>query len=82
MIEKYIEKTRVLTAKIVPTDWSVGLGRIGRIDHFFGKNSKTPKNFLKCLIFNGLLFWSGFGVALEWLWSFVQFYKKDVITKL
>jgi len=34
---------------------------------------KTPKNFVKCLSFNDLLFWSslwsGFGVALEWLWS-------------
>jgi hypothetical protein len=46
----------------------VGLG--GQV---FGANSKTPKNFIKCLIFKALLFWSslwsGFGVSLEWFWS-------------
>ncbi len=28
---------------------------------------KTPKNFIKCLIFNGLVFWGSFGVALGFL---------------
>ncbi|MFZ8861221.1 MAG: hypothetical protein ACO2PP_12085 [Thermocrinis sp.] len=51
--------------------WVGGFGRV-----VFGANSKTPKNLIKCLIFNGLVFWSslwsGFGVALEWLWSVRQ----------
>ncbi len=45
------------------TDWSVGLGRI---DHFPLKTPKTPKKFLKCLIFNGLVFWGSFVVVLWW----------------
>ncbi len=60
MIEEGIQKTgrgRV---------WVGVGGRIGRIDHFFGANPKTPKNSTKCLIFNGSVFWSGFGVVLEW----------------
>jgi len=45
-----------------------GVGSWGWV---FGANSKTPKNSIKSLIFNGLVLWSslwsGFGVALEWL---------------
>jgi len=65
VIERYIEKTSFHTAKIVPTDGAGGgLGRA-----VFGANSKTPKNFIKCLIFKALLFWSslwsGFGVCIK-----------------
>jgi len=49
--------------------WVAGLS--GRV---FGVNSKTPKNFIKCLIFNDLTLWSslwsGFGVALEFFAHF------------
>ncbi len=43
--------------------------RAGWVGGFEGypKNPKTPKNFIKCLIFNGLVFWGGFGAALGWL---------------
>ena len=43
----------------------------GVFGHVFPIHSKTPKNFVKCLIFNGLTLWSSlwssFGVVLEWL---------------
>jgi hypothetical protein len=52
-----------LTAKIVPTG-----GRVGGLGGWvFSANRKTEKNFSKCLIFNGLMFFGslfgGFSVA-------------------
>jgi len=40
---------------------------------------KTPKKNTKPLKIKGLRLWSGFGVALEWLWSFLHFCKKSTI---
>jgi len=44
-------------------------GLEGRKDTFPKITPKTPKNFIKCLIFNGLTLWSslwsGFGVSLN-----------------
>jgi hypothetical protein len=61
--QKCIEKTRFLGR-------GRSRGRVGWLEGWvFGAYSKTPKNFTKCLIFNGLVFWSslwsGFGVVLE-----------------
>jgi hypothetical protein len=52
-----------LTAKIVPTG-----GRVGGLGGWvFSANRKTEKKFIKCLIFNGLMFFGslfgGFSVA-------------------
>jgi hypothetical protein len=56
-----------LTAKIVPTG-----GRVGGLGGWvFSANRKTEKKFIKCLIFNGLMFFGslfgGFSVAFRWL---------------
>ncbi len=50
-----------------------GGGLAGLVGWFFAENCKTAKNFIKCLIFNGLMLCSflcsGFAVALQWLFS-------------
>jgi hypothetical protein len=42
-------------------------GSVGLNGIVFAEDCKTAKNFTKCLIFNDLLFCSGFAVALQWL---------------
>jgi hypothetical protein len=65
VILQCIEKNRVFACKN-RTKWAGGLGI-----YFFAVDCKTAKNFIKCLIFNGLPFCSilcsGFAVALQWL---------------
>jgi hypothetical protein len=64
MIQKCIEKKN--GSDLTKVKWSGG--RVGGLGGWvFSANRKTEKNFIKCLIFNGLLFFGslfgGFSVA-------------------
>jgi hypothetical protein len=68
MIQKCIEKKQ--GSDLTKVKWSGG--RVGGLGGWvFSANRKTEKKFIKCLIFNGLLFFGslfgGFSVAFRWL---------------